>query len=189
MKDKIITFILIMIIIFILGVIGTIGYKLYLEIEKEGDIVINFEGDTGFPQIEYIPSSNNTVDMPSDEEVSFGTEDKATSANGQTETKKSRFLYNQLDKPAKVFYNKLYENKENLKTGTYEIQFGNAFYSLLSEENGEAKLKEQYQSAIEALVYENPDIFYLDVTKMYINIEKITKITGVKYDVYINKRK
>ena len=26
------------------------------------------------------------------------------------------------------------------------------------------------ESAIEALIYENPDVFYLDVTKMYINI-------------------
>ena len=47
-------------------------------------------------------------------------------------------------------------------------------------------MKKQYQSAIEALVYENPDIFYLDVTTMYINIEKITKITGTRYNVFIN---
>ena len=29
--------------------------------------------------------------------------------------------------------------------------------------------------------------FYIDATKMYINIEKITKITGTKYNVYINQ--
>ena len=76
--------------------------------------------------------------------------------------------------------------EDGTKTGTYKINFGNTFQTLLSEENGDAELKAQYQSAIEALIYENPDIFYLDVTKMYINIEKITKITGTKYNVYID---
>ena len=31
----------------------------------------------------------------------------------------------------------------------------------ISKENGNKELKKQYQSAIEALIYENPDIFYL----------------------------
>ena len=34
-------------------------------------------------------------------------------------------------------------------------------------------------------LYENPDVFYLNVPNMYINIEKITKIEGIKYNVYI----
>ena len=84
---------------------------------------------------------------------------------------------------------KLYENKENLKTGTYTIQFGNAFYDILSQENGSDKLQEEYQTAIEAFTYDNPDVFYIDVTKMYINIETIQKIFSTKYNVYINSAK
>ena len=56
----------------------------------------------------------------------------------------------------------------------------------METDGGEAELKKQYQSAIEALIYENPEIFYLDATSMFINIEKITKISGIKYNVYIN---
>ena len=183
MKDKIISFILIVIILSVLGVIGTLGYIVYTEIKEEGTIQINFESDTGFPTIEFIPSSNNTIDI--DENIFNGVEGNANETT-EIKPKQSRFFYNQLDDTAKTIYKQLYKNKENLKTGTYKVDFGNAFQSLLSKEGGDDELKNQYQSAIEALVYENPDIFYLDVTKMYINIEKITKITGTKYNVYID---
>jgi hypothetical protein len=115
-----------------------------------------------------------------------GVEDDTNTENEETNLNIEKNLYNQLDKNAKIIYSKLYENKENLKTGTYTIEFGNTFSDLLSKENGDVELKKQYQSAIEALTYENPDIFYLNATSMYINIEKITKITGTKYNVYIN---
>lgn len=187
MKDKIITFILTLLIIIILGGIGIFGYIVYTDIMKEGTIQIRFEEDTVFPTIEYTPSNKNSINI--DENIFNGVEGSTTaSSNEMTETvaKQSRHLYNQLDDTAKTIYTKLYQNKENLKTGTYKIDFGDVFQSLLSQENGDVELKKQYQSSIEALVYENPDIFYLDVTKMYLNIEKITKITGVKYNVFID---
>ena len=188
MKDKIISFLLTSIIVAIVIAIGHIGYMVYTEISKEGTIEIHFESDTGFPIIEYIPSTRETIDAILNEEMFAGVEETTTTSTTATSTtpKQSRHLYNQLDDTAKAIYIKLYQNKDNLKTGTYKIDFGNTFQSLLSEEDGDTELKKQYQSAIEALVYENPDIFYLDVTKMYINIEKITKITGTKYNVFIN---
>lgn len=186
MKDKIISFILILLIIIILGVIGTLGYIVYTEMKEEGTIQINFEGETGFPTIEYNPFGNESIDI--DESIFSGVEgDTSTTATTTaTVATKSRYLYKQLDSTAKIIYDKLYDSREQIKTGTAKIEFGNAFQSLLSEEGGDDELKTQYQSAIEALIYENPDIFYLDVTKMYINIEKTTKITGTKYNVYID---
>ena len=184
MKDQIITFLLTSIIIAIMGVIGVLGYIIYTEITAEGTIELHFESETGFPTIEYIPSSNST-DIIFDENMFSGVEGGTNTSEG-SQTQQSRHLYQQLDNTAKIFYNELYKNKENLKTGTYKIDFGNTFQSLLSKENGDVELKAQYQSAIEALIYENPEIFYLDVTKMYINIEKTTKITGTKYNVYID---
>lgn len=183
MKDRIISFLLISIILGMLAIIGTIGYMVYDEISKDGSIQINFESETGFPTIEYITSSNNPIDI--DQDIFNGIEGN-TNETITTNSKQSRYLYNQLDDIAKIVYNQLYENKDNLKTGTYKLEFGNTFQSVLSKDGGDKELKKQYQSAIEALVYENPDIFYLDVTKMYINIEKITKITGTKYNVYID---
>lgn len=188
MKDKIISFLLTLIILGILAAIGILGYIVYLELMEDGTIEIHFESDTGFPTIEYVPSTKETIDAILNEEMFAGIEDTTTTSGTITNSKpkQSRYLYNQLDDTAKAIYTKLYQNKENLKTGIYKIDFGNTFQTLLSKENGDVELKEHYQSAIEALVYENPDIFYLDVTKMYINIEKITKITGTRYNVFID---
>lgn len=185
MKDKIISFILISIIITILIGIGIFGYMVYTEIIGEAVIEINFEGDSTLPTIEYKPASKDKIDIIIDEDMFSGVNGTNTSVSTGEKTQ-SRYLYNQLNTTGKTIYNQLYRNKENLKTGTYVVEFGNAFQTLLSSENGDVQLKKDYQSAIEALVYENPDMFYLDVTKMYINIEKTTKITGTTYNVFID---
>ena len=130
-------------------------------------------------------TNEDTIDTSID--IFNGIEDGTSVANPiVTNNKKNRHLYEQLDENAKLIYDKLYDSRENLKTGTYKIEFGNQFQALLSKENGEKELKKEYQSAIEALIYENPEIFYLDATNMFINIEKTTKLTSTKYNVYID---
>lgn len=134
-----------------------------------------------------IESEKNKDSIDTSIDIFNGIEDKAEASQPLvTNTKKYRHLYEQLDSTAKTIYDKLYENSENLKTGTYKIEFGNTFQTLLTKDNGEKELKKEYQSAIEALIYENPEIFYLDATNMFINIEKTTKLTSVKYNVYID---
>ena len=120
-------------------------------------------------------NKQDTIDTSID--IFNGIEDGTSTANPiTTNNKKYNHLYDQLDSTTKLIYDKLYENKENLKTGTFRIDFGNQFQTLLSQSNGEKELKQKYQSAIEVLIYENPEIFYLDATKMFINIEKTTKL-------------
>ena len=178
------TIILTLIVIVLIAIIGIFGYIIYEEITGEGNIKINFDGEAGYPIIEYKKSSENKVNT--NETIFSGVE--GNNSNTNTDSKKQyRHLYNQLNQNAKIIYSKLYENKENLKTGTYTIEFGDIFSETLSKENGDKELQKDYQSAIEALIYENPDIFYLNPQNMYINIETITKLMGVKYNVYINK--
>ena len=184
MKDKIISFLLISIIIMLIAVIGIFGFTVYMEISEMGIIQINFEGE--YPTIEYKPSEENTTTIAVSEDIFSGVEGENISQETTTENNRYKHLYNQLNDSSKKIYDKLYENKENLKTGTYTIQFGNEFQELLASENGDVELKKDYQSAIEVLIYENPEIFYIDATKMFLNIEKITRVTGVKYNVYIN---
>lgn len=95
-------------------------------------------------------------------------------------------LYNQLSDTGKIIYTIIYDNIENLKSGDYKIEFKNIFKDILEEEDGNQKLGREYQAAIEALTYENPEIFFLDVTKMYINIGKISRLIGNSYNVYIS---
>ena len=55
-----------------------------------------------------------------------------------------KHFYNQLDEYSKIIYNAMDKNKENMKTGTYEIDLGTEFSALLSKENGDKIRWEQF---------------------------------------------
>lgn len=176
-----------LVLIALAGIIMLFGYVMYNEFAGNGDV------DFGnlqliYPKIENQESDNriNNTKATTDTKISGSTVGTQVLTKNEYQNK---YLYSQLGENGKIIYEKLYENKENLKTGTYTIQFGNAFYDILSQENGSDKLQEEYQTAIEAFTYDNPDVFYIDVTKMYINIETIQKIFSTKYNVYINSAK
>lgn len=186
-ENGFIKFLLVLIVIALAGIIMLFGYVMYNEFAGNGDV------DFGnlqliYPKIENQESDNrvNNTKATTDTKISGSTVGTQVSTKNEYQNK---YLYSQLGENGKIIYEKLYENKENLKTGTYTIQFGNAFYDILSQENGSDKLQEEYQTAIEAFTYDNPDVFYIDVTKMYINIETIQKIFSTKYNVYINSAK
>jgi transglutaminase/protease-like cytokinesis protein 3 len=80
-------------------------------------------------------------------------------------------------------------NKENMMSGDYAVEYGNNFSSVLSKENGQELLSEYYQSAIEAFIYENPDVFYLNPSKMYLNIQTTTIGSSKTYNVYMGPTK
>ena len=186
-ENGFIKFLLVLIVIALAGIIMLFRYVMYNEFAGNGDV------DFGnlqliYPKIENQESDNriNNTKATTDTKISGST--VGTQVLNKNEYQ-NKYLYSQLGENGKIIYEKLYENKENLKTGTYTIQFGNAFYDILSQENGSDKLQEEYQTAIEAFTYDNPDVFYIDVTKMYINIETIQKIFSTKYNVYINSAK
>ncbi len=103
--------------------------------------------------------------------------------------KVNKYFYNQLEEPSKIIYKAFTQNKENMKTGTYQIELGTAFSDILKQENGQEELGRYYQSAIEAYTYDNPDVFYLNPKKMYLNIETTTRGKNVTYNVFINNGK
>ena len=182
-----IKFLLVLIVIALAGIIMLFGYVMYNEFAGNGDV------DFGnlqliYPKIENQESDNRINNTKATTDTKINGSTVGTQVLNKNEYQ-NKYLYSQLGENGKIIYEKLYENKENLKTGTYTIQFGNAFYDILSQENGSDKLQEEYQTAIEAFTYDNPDVFYIDVTKMYINIETIQKIFSTKYNVYINSAK
>ena len=185
-NNKFISFLLGIITIILFLVILFFGYIMYNEITGNKSINISFAEDFGFPKIEFGSENEEEIETtPVDKSMYEGIND----GNTVSEKILNRHLYEQLDNESKIIYDKLYNNKEKLKTGRYTIEFGNTFSDLLSKDGGEEKLKKDYQSAIEAFIYENPEMFYIDATNMYINIEKITRIIGVKYNVFINTGK
>lgn len=97
-----------------------------------------------------------------------------------------KYYYNQLDTYAKSIYNAIEKNKENMKTGTFQINIEADFSSLLSQSNGEEILGECYQSAIAAYRYDNPDVFYIEFEKLYLNMETTTRGKKNTYKVFLN---
>ena len=100
----------------------------------------------------------------------------------------NKYFYNQLNKYSQTMYKAFESNKEQMKTGRHQVNFGTTFTDVLSGSNGQEKLGEYFQSAVEAYIYDNPDVFYLNPSKMYLNIETITRGNKKSYNVYINNR-
>jgi len=97
----------------------------------------------------------------------------------------NKFYYNQLDEYGKMIYDRLGENKSRLKTGTYTAQFDTTFNDLLHQEDGNEILNRAFQLSINAFTFDNPDIFYIDVTKMYLFTEITTTIFKKTYRISI----
>ena len=87
-----------------------------------------------------------------------------------------KYFYNQLNEKSRIIYRAFESNKEQMKSGTYQIELGTSFSDILSQSNGQELLGEYYQSAIEAYTYDNAEIFYLSPKKMYILILEMKQI-------------
>lgn len=181
-KKDFITIILIIIIIVLVCIIGIVGYSMYIEITEQENKILNFIGDLGTSSL-----GNKQSNTDIDKDMFNGVEQRNSTSNVEI---KNRKLYDQLEDSGKKIYDRLYDSREKLKTGKYTVEFGKEFSELLLQPDGYDKLQEQYQSAIEALTYENPEFFYLDVTSMYLNIEELSAlIIGKRFNVYIDKGK
>ncbi len=84
------------------------------------------------------------------------------------------FYYNQLSENGKVIYNTIEGNLDKMKSGTYTIDFGTKFNDLLQSEEGKAELKVDFQAAWDALALDNPKIYFVDVTKLFLTVETAT---------------
>ena len=96
-----------------------------------------------------------------------------------------KFYYNQLDEYGKIIYEKLFFNMENLKTGTYTAHYDTTFDDLLHQENGSDILNNSFQLAINALTFDNPELFYIDITKINLITEITTRAFSTTYRISI----
>ena len=97
------------------------------------------------------------------------------------------YFYTQIDDTAKALYIGIQDNIENLKTGDYTIDFGTRFNKLLHEENGQTELSEAFQVAVDAISLDNPELFFIDFSKIYLNTYSLTSGDKTTYSVHIDK--
>lgn len=184
MKSKITSFIMTTITTLMVVVFVILGIIIYNEITKKDilgevqEFVSNITISSGG-----IGENLQTPEILDTTAETISTEDESID---YTNNNKDKYFYNQLEEYSKIIYNAMESNKENMKTGTYEINLGTEFSSLLSESNGEELLGDYYQSAIEAYTYDNPDVFYIEFSKLYLNIETTTRGSKKTYKVFIN---
>ena len=79
-----------------------------------------------------------------------------------------KFYYNQLDDYSKLIYKSLEEQKEKLKTGNSIIELPNKLSEIIETSNVQAI----FSIAANAFEYDNPDIFYLDISKLTLYYQK-----------------
>ena len=186
MKSKVSSFIMSLLMLLLIGIIVIFGLMIYNQIDKQAIVsdVEEFVSNMSVPVAEETLSSIETPTIiESNSSSSLNPTDETINYKNSNIDK---YFYNQLDSNSKIIYNAMESNKENMKTGTYEINLGTEFSSLLSQSNGEDLLGTYYQSAIEAYTYDNPDVFYIEYKKLYLNIETTTKGKSVTYKVFIN---
>ena len=190
MKRKFTTIILFFILIILVAGIIILGGAMYLDLvgEDSNQIIYKLDSIVTEEPEDQTDKEEGTSNLSISELIQG-----AQSSNAQepqtivsdTDTI-SKYFYAQLVGNQKIIYDELNKSKENLKQGNYEINFGESFSDLLKEENGSEQLGKDYQTAIEAFMHDNPDLFYIDVNKMYLNIETTTRFLTTTYNVYIS---
>ena len=92
-----------------------------------------------------------------------------------------------MDEYGKIIYDELENNKENMKSGTYSIDFDTKFNDLLNSNGGEEKLSIAFQSAWNAFTYDNMDVFYIDVEKLILTTQTTTILNTSTHRVSLSR--
>ncbi|MBR3696806.1 MAG: hypothetical protein IKM97_00810 [Clostridia bacterium] len=110
-----------------------------------------------------------------EQETEYNTQQEEVNIkNEDTNNTFNRVYYSQLDVYGKLIYLQFIEHKDELMNGTYTANFGTDFNELLHQENGENILENSFQLSVNSLMFDNPELFYLDITKIYMSTEITT---------------
>ena len=187
-KDKVISIILFLIIMGIFSALIVFSIIFIKEFSAQ-DTELAFEENSDDENVNENKTLENNIETPAIVENPINKIGKTNSTNSNNNYSKvqiNKYFYNQLDEKSRIFYRAFESNKEQIKTGTYQIELGTNFSDILSQNDGQKKLGQYYQSAIEAYTYDNTEVFYLSPKKMYLNIETTKTSDKTEYNVYIN---
>lgn len=177
-KNKIIPIILIILIVAILSILIIMLYSSLVGVNQvSSEDLENEQLNTQVTQnIEAIQPSINTEEDNDIFIIKPITEPE--DSEKKNDNLYSSYYYSQLNEDAKKFYDGLKENKENLTSGNYTIDYGTEFNTILNSEGGKEKVSTDFQSAWNAFSYDNIDLFYIDVSKVTLTSEQ-TNLGGI----------
>lgn len=183
MKEKIKSFIKTILTMAILIGLCFVGIFVYNEINKTNIVSEVQQFVSNITTTEKIVKNENVSEKI---ELSQESVEKVKESFNSNTIQTNKYFYNQLEYYPKMIYDMIEENEENMKSGTYEVDLGTKFYRMLSNNDGQELFDKYYQSAIIAYIYDKPEIFYIDFSKLYWNIETTTKGSEKTYRVFLN---
>lgn len=98
----------------------------------------------------------------------------------------NRHYYNNLCLEAKIIYDAIADNMDNLVVENFRINIDHDFSNILNGASGEKELKTYYDDAINAINLDIPNLFYIDFGKMYLTIETSKTLLSTSYKLYID---
>ena len=125
------------------------------EVTKKKKIIVSTENKTDINSNVQAPTFDNVDNEKEENNIAGDTSNFEAANSVEIENK---YYYNQLDVYAKAIYDDLYSHKEDLKTGLYTLDFDIAFNALLHEDSGAETLEKDFQLAVNALVFDKPEI-------------------------------
>ena len=172
---------IIMILLIVAGLSILVINNMYIFEEKEGEISKNQEN---FAYDKVINSERRDEDTTEVIGILSNNEEQ-TQKKEVKEIANNNYHYEQIDDTAKKIYNKINNDIEKMKTGTYSVDFGKQFNDLLHKSDGKNILNKSYQQAIDALMLDYPEYFFIDVEKLIMTITSTTSGKNTTYEVII----
>ncbi len=183
MKDfKIVTIAFISVIILFIALISMFLFEIYSDYSETNETVefIDATEIVGKVTPVVIPEENE-IETNKEENTQLIVEPTIREEKFEEEPtilNTNKFYYNQLDNYSKLIYTSLEEQKENLKLGNSIIKLPNKLSEIIETNN----LKAIFSIAVNAFEYDNPDIFYLDVSKLIVYYERDSR---GNYKIYL----
>lgn len=116
---------------------------------------------------------------------------KDNSSNGTSYTTNglnNKYFYNQLNDNAKLIYDEIEKNIENLKSGQYTIDLPSSVSDILKQDGGDEALNINFQSAWDAIGLDRVDLFFMDVSKVNMIVTKTTFVKSTSYKLAMKPR-
>lgn len=165
-------------VLVLIGCIAWFGYDMYSKLKHDHiqlDSAMFFEPSTAVLDLD-TPNNSIVTSAPITLEDSSTSSTSATASSTSSST--NLFFYQQLDNTAKILYSKLEANISHLTDTNFKMDFSTQFNTLLHQDNGTQQLSKSFQAAIDAFLYDHPELFYLDLTKISL-LTKSRSIAGI----------
>ncbi|MCI9039341.1 MAG: hypothetical protein HFJ29_05680 [Clostridia bacterium] len=193
MKDnKVIIILITVLVIVVITILGFLAISI-MKNNKQPVVNQNVQNQNNNNQIEQPTNEeqNTIMNEPSGNMIIIEPNTNSVDSDNNiqpTESFVSNYYYNQLDDTAKTIYSQLKQEKNKFISGNHSVEYGTQFNTLLNSDGGQDKLTQSFQDAWDAFMYDNVDLFYIDTTKVSINIQ-YESLGGIRtYKVSIGPR-